>query len=517
MHLVVFSDGTWNTPDQMDAGLPAPTNVVKLRNALAAEDKAGAEQRVYYHPGVGTDGTWWDRVAGGGLGEGLDRNIMSAYAWLCRNYQADARIWLFGFSRGAYTARSLGGMISRCGLFDPVASGLDDKGLWDAVRELFDHYRQPVDTVQPIVASDELHFYGVPTGTSTRHSIKIHFIGVWDTVGALGVPDDMGLLNLLDDPKKHEFHDTDLSPVVQNARHALAIDEMRQSFTPTLWTNVDEDPRVKQLWFPGVHADVGGGYGRCGLSDGALAWMMDEVESRDLALRPNVRQHLSPDPLGQLHVSVTGIFESLKTRPRAVPLFVAGSAHLHPSALVRHDNPPLSESSYWSTVVLSAGASRQLDVFARPRWNATGLYLEAGVTYHFSAAGEWLDSSVPSGPDGTHDGKFHLGEIVHVASALWGKGEALYSRLTGNRQVDFWYTRREEKEGWFALIGLVANGVHLPPAGQKVPDFPTHDVFFIGKAAQFTPAQSGYLYAFANDAWQAYDNNAGSVRLTVRR
>ncbi|WP_377298043.1 DUF2235 domain-containing protein [Rhizobium sp. SGZ-381] len=518
MHLCVFSDGTWNTPDQMDAGLPAPTNVVKLRNALAEKGTDGAEQRVYYHPGVGTDGSWWNRVVGGGLGEGLDRNIMSAYAWLCRNYQREARIWLFGFSRGAYTARSLGGMISRCGLIDPEASELDDAALWSAVKETFGHYRTPADQVPDLVASDELHFHGVATGSSTRHSIRIHFIGVWDTVGALGVPDDMGLLNLIDNPDNFRFHDTDLSPVVQNARHALAIDEMRQSFTPTLWTNVEDDPRVKQVWFPGVHADVGGGYGRCELSDGALGWMMDEAHPLGLGLRPTVRAKLAP-PKGQgfLHDSATGIFQSLKTRPRDVPLFDTVSRNLHVSALARHDDPPLSQGPYWKTRLVVAGASESVDIFARPHWNFTGLYLEAGVPYTFSAQGQWLDSSLKSGPAGTQDGQFHLGEIAHVASSLIGKGEALFARLSGNPQVDFWYTKRQEAMPWFALIGLVANGVHVPPAGTKVPDFPTHEVFLIGNAAQFTPSRSGYLYAFANDAWQAYDNNAGSVRLTVSR
>ncbi|MBT9373279.1 DUF2235 domain-containing protein [Rhizobium sp. CSW-27] len=518
MHLLIFSDGTWNTPDQMDGGLPAPTNVVKLRNAVAPLARDGSRQRVYYHTGVGTEGGWWSRIAGGGLGHGLDRNIMSAYAWACRTYQPGAKIWLFGFSRGAYTVRSLGGMIARCGLLDPQASELtSEKAFWDAVEDLFNIYRQPADKAPPVVASDELHFHDRSQGQATKESIPIHFIGVWDTVGALGVPDDMALLDLLDDPRRHEFHDTTLSPIVKNARHALAIDERRQSFTPTLWTGVEDKPDVKQIWFPGVHGDVGGGYGRSGLSDNALAWMMDEAEDCGLGLRADVKAQLAPDPQGQLHDSLTGIFESLKTRPRQVPRIEKDGALLHSSAWERQETPSVLQGDYWKTTVLGPQESEEVDVFARPHWNSTGLYLEAGTPYDLTATGEWLDSSIRSDPGGTKDGKFYPGEIAQVASSGLGKLESLYKRLTGNRQADFWLTRREEDLDWFVLVGLVANGVHVPPNAKKVPDFPRHEVFRIGKGARFTPSRGGYLYAFANDAWQLYFNNAGSVRMRVTR
>ncbi|MBB4189288.1 hypothetical protein GGE07_005970 [Sinorhizobium terangae] len=515
MHLIVFCDGTWNTPDQMDGGLPAPTNVVKLRNALMPIDKDGREQRIYYHPGVGTDGSWWNRIAGGGMGDGLDKNIISAYNWLTRNYESGAKIWLFGFSRGAYTVRSLGGMISRCGLLR--TPGIREEVIWSAIDDLFAIYRTPEQKAKAVVATGTLPFHERESGQACKHSIPIHFIGVWDTVGALGVPDDLALLNLIDDPAKHQFHDTDLSPIVANARHAVAIDEMRQSFTPTMWTNVDENPAVRQVWFPGVHCDVGGGYGRCGLSDQALKWMIDEAARLGLNFRESLDSHLAADPLGQLHDSVTGVFKSLKTRPREVPLFSEENALLHKSALDRHKNPPLAQGDYWTTKCPLEGQAATVDVFARDRWNFTGLYLEAGVRYQFSAAGEWMDSGISCGPQGTRDGKFHLGEVVQMASSIWGEGEALYSKLSGNHQIDFWYTRREEGADWFALIGFVANGV-LPTADpQTKANFASHEVFVIGEKASFRPSKSGYLYAFANDAWQAYDNNRGSVKLTVAR
>lgn len=513
VHLIVFCDGTWNTPDQTEAGLPASTNVVKLRNALAAEDKGGEEQRVYYHPGVGTDGGWWDRIAGGGLGEGLDNNIMSGYNWLARNYEVGAKIWLFGFSRGAFTVRSLGGMISRCGLLK--TAGMDEKTIWAAVEALFQNYRTPEASAKLVKATKAMPFHGVKTGDAAKQSIPIHFIGVWDTVGALGVPNDMALLNLIDDPAKHSFHNTSLSPIVANARHAIAIDEMRQSFTPTLWTNVDDRPTVKQIWFPGVHGDVGGGYGRCDLSDGALKWMIDEVRGLDLNFRENIETQLSPYPLGQLHDSVTGVFKFLKTRPRDVPLFSRNNGVLHESALERHDNPPIAQGIYWKTRVIEPKGEATIDVFARERWNRTGLYLKAGVRYKFSASGEWMDSNITCPPSGTRDGKFHLGEAVQIASSLWGKGEQLLTKLTGNHQVDFWYTKREEQYPWFSLIGVVANGFLPTEKPEDQLNYAPHEVFEIGAGAYFTPKSSGYLYAFANDAWQTYDNNRGSVKLTV--
>ncbi|WP_142781906.1 DUF2235 domain-containing protein [Agrobacterium sp. T29] len=515
MHLIVFCDGTWNTPDQVEDGLPSPTNVVKLRNALAPADKDGREQRVYYHPGVGTDGGWWGRVAGGGMGTGLDRNIMSAYNWLARNYRDGAKIWLFGFSRGAYTVRSLGGMISRCGLLDPTK--LRELAIWDNVGSLFENYRTPEGKAKPVTATKGLPYHGVATGQKTKHSVPIHFIGVWDTVGALGVPDDLALLNLLDDPAKHSFHDTELSPVVAHARHAIAIDERRQSFMPTLWTNVEDRPTVRQIWFPGVHADVGGGYGRAGLSDGALDWMVEEAKGQGLHFRKGLEKQLAADPLGLLHDSVTGVFKALRTRPRAVPIFAESSKMLHRSAWERHDNPPLAQGDYWKTHRLEAGQTKEVDVFARERWNSTGLFLEAGVTYRFSAKGEWVDGGITAPPAGTNDGKFQLGEAVQFASSLWGKGEQVLTKLTGNHQVDFWYTKREEAAPWFALIGMVANGVLPEMEPEDRLSFAPHEIFEIGAKRSFTPRGSGYLYAFANDAWQAYENNRGSVRLTVER
>lgn len=517
MHLIVFSDGTWNTPEQMDGDTPAPTNVVKLRNALAEADKDGRKQKAYYHPGVGTGDSLWNRVAGGGMGEGLDNNIVSAYNWLARNYVPGAKIWLFGFSRGAYTVRSLGGMIGRCGLLNIPALHRPETEIWDEIKALFQNYRMKKAEAPAIIAADELPFHGVAQGGNVAGTIDIHCIGVWDTVGALGVPDDMALLELIDDPTRHAFHDTNLSPIVKNARHAVAIDEKRQSFAPALWTGIEARPEVKQLWFPGVHGDVGGGYGRTQLSDGALLWMMDECEALGLRLRDDVRNQLSPNARGVLHDSMTGVFKRLKTRPREVPAFRAGNALLHHTAWERHSNPPLSQGDYWKTVLLQPGEEKSVDVFARQHWNATGIYLEQGGEYRFTAEGEWMDASIPGDPDGATEEGGHLAQTVKFLSTLVSKGEALYTKVTGNHHADFTFSRREDDVAWFALMGTVANGYRPDPKPDAKYDHAPHETFLIGKSASFTPKLGGYLHAFANDVWQTYENNKGSVRLTVKR
>ncbi|MEX6508392.1 DUF2235 domain-containing protein [Jiella sp. M17.18] len=504
-NLAVFCDGTWNTPDDLDQGVPAPTNVVRMYNALAETDADGAAQKKYYHPGVGTDGGLVDRLVGGGTGEGLDQNIMSAYRWLCVEYQPDDRIYLIGFSRGAYTVRSVAGMIARCGLLDLRDPALDHDVAWRDVRKVFDAYRnkQAPNNLQGT-------YHGDGPG-----AVPIHFLGVWDTVGALGIPDDLALLNLLDSPRKYQFHDTRLNSQVLHARHAVALDEIRSSFRPALWSNVDSHADARQVWFPGVHSDVGGGYSRTGLSDGALLWMIGEAEAQGLAIRGNAKPQIAPDPLGVLHDSLTGVFKSLETRPRSTPEISEASREagvLHESALRRQQDPPLTQHPYWPTDSLQTPSGRKVDIFARQTWNDTGIYLRAGQGYKFSATGQWVDGSMKCGPDGLDDGRFELREAVHLASAGLSYLEKAYRSVTGNQSAEVWWTRRNDDERWFALIGVVANG-YTEEDGTEV----EHEAFLIGTGTTVTPKRSGYLYCYANDTWQTYANNRGSVSLTVSR
>ena len=506
--LIVCCDGTWNTPDQTDGGVPAPTNVVRLFNCVTEADAAGVEQVKYYHPGVGTDPGLLSRVAGGGLGLGLDRNIMSAYRFVAETYAAGDEIYLFGFSRGAYTVRSLGGMIGRCGLLD--TAGLDEATVWSRVQDLFDNdYRKPSPGGPAAGGRDGWAFRAPPAG---EPGIPIRFLGVWDTVGALGIPDDMALLNLLDGFRDRSFHDTELGSGVQTARHAVAIDERRASFQPTLWTNVAPGRDVRQLWFPGVHSDVGGGYADTGLSDAALQWMVEEAGAAGLAFDPQLLAQIAPRHHGTLHDSLSGPFALLPTKPRCAPCLADG-ADLHASATARYGNPPITQAPYRRTRILGPGESVSLDVFAADPWNDTGLYLEAGVTYAMTATGQWLDKSVPTGPAGSNDGKFHIGELAHVVGSAIGQAESLFKYFTKNESADFIMTRRHEGFPWFCLVGAVANGTGVDPDGKPIP----HETWAIGDGGPRTPGKSGYFYAYANDAWRFYGNNKGRVRLTVTR
>ena len=505
-NLVVCCDGTWNTADQQEGGVPTPTNVVRLYNLVAERDSDGVEQKKYYHPGVGTDGGPVSRLLGGGIGLGLDRNIKSGYRWLCSNYTAGDRIFLFGFSRGAYTARSLGGMVTRFGLLDPA--GLSESTVWQRIDDLFANGYRVKGVKRETFVEKGWSFKAGETG----FDVPVHFIGVWDTVGALGIPDHLGLLNLIDDPQKHKFHDTELNPLVRHGRQALAIDEMRASFEPTLWTNT-KDRDVQQLWFPGAHSDVGGGYREIGLSNGSLLWMVKEAKDKRLAINSDVEGQIKADCRDLLHDSLSDVFKLLPSKPRAVPaLDIEGSPHLHASVFERCKVPPITQMPYRTTKRLKRGESATFAIYAMMPWNSTGLFMEAGETYRFHASGEWLDRSIPCGPDGSDDGSFQPAEIGQLIGSMIGQAEILFRRMTGSKAADFWLTKRHEEFPWFCLVGAIANG-KTDGHGHV-----THHVLKIGRElANVAVAASGYLYAYANDAWNLYDNNRGSVQLTMTR
>jgi hypothetical protein len=506
-NLVISCDGTWNTADQQEGGVPTPTNVARLHSCVAEASAKGVAQKKYYHPGVGTDPGIASRVLGGGIGLGLDRNIQSAYAWLCRNYQPGDAIYLFGFSRGAYTVRSLGGLATRCGLLD--LGGVPDDEAWKRIEAVFRNgYRERREKREDWIKRGWKFHQSSPGSLD----IGIHLIGVWDTVGALGIPDHLGLLNLLDDPSKYKFHDTMLSDKVAHARHAIARDEMRGAFQATLWTKVKPGRDVKQVWFPGVHSDVGGGYLETGLSDGALRWMIDEAAALDLGFSEGMLEQIKPDCRGLLHNSLDGLFKHLPTQPRSAPLLhEEGSARLHSSLVERRKTPPIAQAPYGESRSLKAGESATVPIFAINPWNPTGLYLEAGVTYSFKAEGQWLDRKTPSGPGGMEDGKFEPSDVVLALSDMLGQAESLFKRITGNKATDFWGTKRHEELNWFQLVGAIANGASEDE--EMGPD----EVIPIGEGCEYKPKRSGYLFAYANDAWNFYSNNRGSVQLTVTR
>ena len=505
-NLIVCADGTWNTPDQEDNGILAPTNVYKFYNCLAAEDADGNPQLKYYHPGVGTDGGLFEKALGGGAGKGLSRNIMSGYQWLARKYQEGDRIFLFGFSRGAYTVRSLGGFIARCGLLD--LGGQTSAEGWQRVETAYEKGYRNRKNRSSWSAGWSFH-----KGKAADSHVDIHFIGVWDTVGALGIPDNMALLNFLDDRDDHVFHDVKLSAKTRHARHAVAIDEIRASFQPTLWDEKNTKTYVKQVWFTGVHADVGGGYAADGLADITLAWMTDEAASKGLAFYPQTLAQIQPDTWGIIHNSCQGLFGLLPSTPRNIPKLIKSNSSVHASVSERKSMPSIRQGPYRQHVSLRKNESRTLSIYADQPWNTTNLYLEQGETYLFEASGEWLDASISCGPGGTNDGQFKVGELVHIAGTVLGKFEKLLKKLGNNADANVNGTRRYEDFPWFSLLGTISDGGSVT----KDKTFTAHTTYLIGEQATLKVKRAGYLYCFANDAWNFYGNNKGSMTLTVTR
>jgi uncharacterized protein (DUF2235 family) len=330
--IVLCCDGTWNRADQESNGVPCPTNVVKLGYRVAKRDAQGVSQIVYYDQGVGT-GNIVDRLSGGAFGEGLEQNIHDAYRFLVANYETGDELYLFGFSRGAFTARSIVGMVRKCGIL-----GRAHVKHYRETLELYRNGESPGDR-GPTDFRKSYCLYGAA-------DIDVRCIGVWDTVGALGIP-LRGLRWLT--RRDHQFHDTELSGAVKNAYHALAIDEHRGSFAPAVW---DYKPKawqhIEQVWFCGAHSDVGGGYAEQNLSDIPLQWMIDKARSAGLAFDQEAiaANPLRPDPLGPSHNSKTGFYNVAPDFHRAIGRSRKGGdgrAHddptqsLHPSVLERWD------------------------------------------------------------------------------------------------------------------------------------------------------------------------------------
>jgi uncharacterized protein (DUF2235 family) len=263
MKLAVFADGTWNRMEPDGWG----TNVVKLHQ-LSVNDRARG-QVAFYDPGVGSNP--WEKLRGGLFGVGISQNILDGYEFLWNEWKSAAEdaheLYLFGFSRGAYTVRSLAGLLGRIGLVRDRAD----------LREAYELYRR---------SRDPQYKTAIQQFIQTRVLVKprIRMIGVWDTVGALGIP--LNALNRLN-PFPHRFHDTSLGRRIGAAYHAVAIDERRVAYAPTLWDPLPPGSTqiLEQVFFPGAHSDVGGGYkDDTRLGEITLEWMARRASAHGLLL-----------------------------------------------------------------------------------------------------------------------------------------------------------------------------------------------------------------------------------------
>lgn len=499
--LFICCDGTWNSPSQLYGGIPVPTNVRKFFTALVeGVCPDGATQARYYHPGVGTTGWLMGRLWDGAIGSGLSRNIKSAYHWLAQQYEPGDDVFLVGFSRGAYTVRSLTGMIAHAGLWE--------RPTWQQVREAYDLYR--LRTADGRHARFKAEYRAQP---GNRGSIPVHFVGVWDTVGSLGIP------KIKIFASRNRFHDPRLSRFVRHARHALALDELRAPFTASLWEQDEPLPEghsLKQVWFPGVHADVGGGYRETTLSDIALTWMMDEARALGAVFVPHFVDQISKgNPQGVAHMSDKGFFGMVGIEPRSIPpIEPGGRAHscqsVHASALSRQALPPIEQAPYRPTVKLAVGErAGPFEIYAREKWNFTPLYLEAGATYRFRAHGQWVDWYQRSGPEGSVRNPLHgLWVLLKEPCPIH-----LLNPLSETMQWLFFWTRRLVTAPWMALVGAVGDAGNPDVSGEPA----CMTQFAIGAGTDYTPRNGGYLYAYGNDAKLFYYNNRGCVNLEVER
>ena len=305
--IAIFADGTWNSPEQGGA-----TNVLQIARAVQP-NVSGVEQIAFYDWGVGTDRK---KISGGISGVGIDKNIMDCYRFLIHNYNPGDKLYFFGFSRGAYTVRSLGGLIRNCGLLRREHA--------DQIPEAYNLYRKRTKASGP----NETQAVQFRNKYAVADITEIEFVGVWDTVGALGIPvpfwGNLGEREFL-------FHDTEPSKIVQHARHAVSIDEDREDFEPTLWSQ-KPGLDLKQVWFAGVHSDVGGGYDEYGLSHCACLWMLNEAKSFGLEFETHLLTSIKPDPKDKQHNERKGVYLLRKTFVRDI------SGPIHRSVKDRWDS-----------------------------------------------------------------------------------------------------------------------------------------------------------------------------------
>jgi uncharacterized protein (DUF2235 family) len=295
-NIIICADGTGNTTVKGRG-----TNVFKLYEAVDQNghrfDSTATQQVAIYHDGVGTETLKWVRIFGGIFGWGLSRNVKQLYGELARVYDPDDRIFLFGFSRGAFTVRTLAGLVTSCGILDPTRYPTN-RGFRRGIRQAYRHYRRKYQTALSrmmrgkVAIDDEFlrkqYSVGIEAFADPDRKL-IEFIGVWDTVDAVGSP--FGIADVINSTVyRFKFPSNTLSAEVAYAAHALALDEPRQSFEPLLWCEEPDDAgRVEQVWFAGSHSNVGGGYPRQGMSLVALDWMMRKAEDRGLRFLPQHR------------------------------------------------------------------------------------------------------------------------------------------------------------------------------------------------------------------------------------
>ena len=379
-NIVICSDGTGNTTIKGRG-----TNVFKMFESIDLNghrfDPELDPQVAIYDDGVGTEDFKPLKILGGVTGWGLSRNVKQLYKELCRIYDPGDRIFLFGFSRGAFTVRTLAGIITKCGIIDarkqPTAGAFDC-----SVNAAYKAYRSCYRTIFMRL------FLGAPDSDATInfkakfcHSQppEVHFIGVWDTVDAVGMPFHISdMINTVIYPFK--FPNQRLSEHVKHAYHALAIDDERHSFHPLLWDqsipSENKHQKIEQIWFAGAHSNVGGGYPKQGMSLVPLDWLMEKAKAADLRFIPDegeyYRDHANVDD--KLYDPRAGLGVFYRWKPRDIAAIcrkndVAPTIHLSVLERVAHGTEDYSPGNLPSnaTVVITPTGDPEKDAAAQQR------------------------------------------------------------------------------------------------------------------------------------------------------
>ncbi|KAH7360619.1 hypothetical protein BKA65DRAFT_189578 [Rhexocercosporidium sp. MPI-PUGE-AT-0058] len=310
--LIICCDGTWMDSDdgfkkptlipyQPTGVLQVPSNVTRISRALRRTGREGVPQIIFYHSGVGTGSSKVDMLTGGLLGIGISENIREVYSFIAANYTPGDEIVLIGFSRGAFTVRSVASMIRDIGLL--TRTGMND--FYPIFKDQQNFKNESYRDIFP-----DIPFSNKPSGPNAVHEYKqrlerdgftrvrdpngnrimVHAVAVWDTVGSLGIPNIslFAKLGLPHSTIEYKFFDTNLSGNIRHAFQALALDERRSPFKAAVWERADSHQTtvdLRQVWFPGAHSNVGGGYDDQEIANITLAWMMDQLASIGIAFQ----------------------------------------------------------------------------------------------------------------------------------------------------------------------------------------------------------------------------------------
>lgn len=543
--IVICCDGTGKRPDRIEEGRPAVTNVYKMYGALTKDE----EQVVWYDPGVGTDTSpgsmrfsrvrviaktigiaplarllwFWVvlvRLIEAATGRGTRDNVIEAYTFLASTYQPGDRIYLIGFSRGAWTVRCLAAVIAFCGVLKP-----------SYIR----------------YAEDVVHFLGIREcpddpvrmcADVTDMSARVAFLGVFDTVAALGVPLwGWWFRSRLMSPKL--AWSSNPATACDAIYHTVSMDERRSQYFVTLFDEAKMGDRIEQVWFRGDHSDVGGGRADTALSDITLEWMIDKARTHDLTFKDETKLELSCDSLGRIHdeLEVKRRWRLFGSWPRWFPTHRAGEGtsngygtlhkSVHERAIKMH-NLGRTDLRF-----LTGPDPHEMEVPSNSEWFRSGVVLESGQTYRITwLEGKWRDKAhLECGPDGEKKMTWWRRLLARMVRRLkmpriplideqgqptWNKNGQEVPRMTltathahprrwapaeyGLRDLGRYFFKQDPKE-------LVEQ---LAPIGKDLSSANSAVCLQIGN-----DIPNGMLWLFANDTWIAASDNSGVVRLKI--